>query len=70
VISWFRQTWAEFAPFGTDGVYLNFRSLADEQLVARHTWCVTGVTQPPAVVDRGRWLTFEFPCVTASQKGG
>ena len=30
VISWVRNTWAEFAPYGTGGVYLNFRSLADE----------------------------------------
>ena len=25
-----RNTWAEFAPYGTGGVYLNFRSLAGE----------------------------------------
>ena len=30
VISWVRDTWAEFAPYGTGGVYLNFRSLAEE----------------------------------------
>ncbi|HEV3362567.1 MAG TPA: BBE domain-containing protein, partial [Acidimicrobiia bacterium] len=31
VISWVRDTWAEFARFSTGGVYLNFRSLSDEE---------------------------------------
>jgi hypothetical protein len=30
VISWVRDTWAEFAKVGTGGVYLNFRGLSDE----------------------------------------
>ena len=30
VISWVRDTYAEFSPYGTGSGYLNFRSLADE----------------------------------------